>query len=51
MTNHTAWMVKFVLNLVLSTFFDVCKFVASTNFSTILKFGVVDQLIDKKRVG
>ena len=29
MTNHTAWMVKFVLNLVLLTFFDLCKLVDS----------------------
>ena len=51
MTNHTAWMVKFVMNLVLLTFFDQCKLVASTKFNTNLKFGVVNNTkTDKKRV-
>ena len=42
MTNHTAWMVKFVLNLVFLTFFDLCKAVASKG-QLILKclFGVL----------
>ena len=45
MTNHTAWMVKFVLNLVLLTFFDLCKLVDS-NGQLISKclFGVFNFL-------
>ena len=41
MTNHTAWMVKFVFNLVFLTFFGLCKLVDSKG-QLILKclFGV-----------
>ena len=53
---HTAWTVKFVLNLVLLSFF-LLKMVDNTKLDTNLKFGDVDQSkkfdntkLNKKRV-
>ncbi len=46
-TIHTAWMVKFVINLVLSTLFLSVKWSITPN--STLKFGVVDHFMDKNR--